>query len=122
MPEVAIGLNEETDISLFTYADFSYFAFNLNIHIYAFDLSGDRKNPTFSKQGSLFKKGFFFTVAHGLMYSSNILPIIGYQISILAIRLMEKLHRTMIIIVRFTKFSFSLDLNFGWITSLTIVK
>jgi len=71
MPELAMGLNTNTSFPAAgnTETSFSYFAFNLNTQIYAFDLTGDCDCPTFSKQGPSLNKGFFFTIAPGLIYN-----------------------------------------------------
>lgn len=49
-------------------ADFSnrFYGFLLNMNIYPFDFLGDCHCPTFSKQGQLFKKGFFVQVSPGI--------------------------------------------------------
>ena len=39
-----------------------------NTHFYVLDFLGDCDCPTFSKQGGLVKKGFFFSVSPGLYY------------------------------------------------------
>lgn len=72
MPEVAMGLKTtSTYSSLNAEMSFSYFAFNLNTQIYAFDLKGDCDCPTFSKQGPSLNKGFFFNIAPGLIYNTK---------------------------------------------------
>lgn len=43
----------------------------LLVHIYALDFTGDCDCPTFSKQGGLVKKGFFFMGGIGVDYSSK---------------------------------------------------
>jgi len=76
MPEAAIGLKTESLYSAAGAAtNFSYFAFILNTQIYAFDLQGDCDCPTFSKQGPSLNKGFFFTVAPGLIYNTKELSV-----------------------------------------------
>lgn len=51
--------------------------YSLFVHLqaYPFDLKGDCDCPTFSKQGNIFKKGFFLAVAPGLSYQRNTLYI-----------------------------------------------
>ncbi|HUR30996.1 MAG TPA: hypothetical protein VMZ69_06160 [Saprospiraceae bacterium] len=49
---------------------FNSFDFDLGTAIYPFDFAGDCHCPTFSKDGGLFKKGFFLEV----------IPGVGYQI------------------------------------------
>ena len=44
--------------------------FDFNTAIYPFDFEGDCNCPTFSKQGTLFKKGFFFEFQPGLGYQT----------------------------------------------------
>ena len=72
MPEVAMGLKTSSSYSAVG-ADlsFSYFAFNFNTQIYAFDLVGDCDCPTFSKQGPSLNKGFFFSLAPGIIYNTK---------------------------------------------------
>lgn len=75
MPEVAMGLKTSSSYPTNTStANFSYFAFNLNTHIYLFDLEGDCDCPTFSKQGPSLNKGFFFSLSPGLVYSNKDVP------------------------------------------------
>lgn len=52
---------------------FKLSAFGLAWHtnIYPFDFEGDCHCPTWSKQNPFFKKGFFFQVSPGVMYSQN---------------------------------------------------
>lgn len=72
MPEVAMGLKTKSRYeSIGAETDLSYFAFNLNTQIYAFDLTGDCDCPTFSKQGPSLKKGFFFNIAPGLLLNTK---------------------------------------------------
>lgn len=72
MPEVAMGLKTSSSYSnVGAETDFSYFAFNVNTQIYAFDLTGDCDCPTFSKQGPSLNKGFFFAVSPGLLYNTK---------------------------------------------------
>ena len=76
MPEIAMGLKtQSTYPSVGAETGFSYFAFNMNTHIYAFDLEGDCDCPTFSKQGPSLNKGFFFNIAPGLIYNSKEISI-----------------------------------------------
>ncbi|MCC6460399.1 MAG: autotransporter outer membrane beta-barrel domain-containing protein [Saprospiraceae bacterium] len=49
----------------------SAFGFALNTNIYPFDFEGDCHCPTWSKQNPFFKKGFFFQVSPGVLYSQN---------------------------------------------------
>ena len=72
MPEVAMGLKTSSSYpNVGAETNFSYFAFNLNTQIYAFDLTGDCDCPTFSKQGPSLNKGFFFTISPGLLYNTK---------------------------------------------------
>jgi len=76
MPEIAMGLKTSSAYSnVGAETDFSYFAFIFNTQIYAFDLKGDCDCPTFSKQGPALDKGFFFTVAPGLIYNTKELAL-----------------------------------------------
>ena len=43
---------------------------DLNTSIYPFDFAGDCHCPTFSKDGELFKKGFFIELSPGLTYQT----------------------------------------------------
>lgn len=47
---------------------FSSIDFDFNTAIYPFDFAGDCHCPTFSKDGELIKKGFFFELQPGLGY------------------------------------------------------
>lgn len=47
---------------------FNAFDLDLNTSIYPFDFGGDCDCPTFSKEGNLIKKGFFFEVSPGISY------------------------------------------------------
>ena len=72
MPELAMGLKtNSTYPAAEAETGFSYFAFNLNTQIYAFDLTGDCDCPTFSKQGPSLNKGFFINIAPGLIYNTK---------------------------------------------------
>jgi len=76
MPEIAIGLKSKSSYptslpSTGAETSFSYFAFNFNTQIYAFDLTGDCDCPTFSKQGPSLSKGFFFTISPGIIYNTK---------------------------------------------------
>ena len=76
MPEVAMGLNTSSSFpNAGAETEFSYFAFVFNTQIYAFDLKGDCDCPTFSKQGPALDKGFFFTLAPGLIYNTKKLSL-----------------------------------------------
>lgn len=76
MPEVAMGLKTSSTYSnVGAETNFSYFAFNMNTQIYAFDLKGDCDCPTFSKQGPSLNKGFFFNIAPGLLYNTKELSL-----------------------------------------------
>ena len=44
--------------------------FDFNTAIYPFDFAGDCDCPTWSKDGTLFKKGFFFEVGPGIAYQT----------------------------------------------------
>lgn len=44
------------------------FFFNFNTRIYPLDFGGDCDCPTFSKDGDLIKKGFYFALSPGLAY------------------------------------------------------
>lgn len=68
LPEVHMGLKSESQLTDNSVANLSYFGFNFNTQIYAFDLEGDCDCPTFSKQGPSLKKGFFFNVSPGVVY------------------------------------------------------
>ena len=46
------------------------FDFDFNTAIYPFDFEGDCNCPTFSKQGTLFKKGFFLEFQPGIGYQT----------------------------------------------------
>ena len=72
MPEIAMGLKTSSNYSIkAATTDFSYFAFNLNSHIYLFDLKGDCDCPTFSKQGPSLNKGFFLSFSPGILYNKK---------------------------------------------------
>ena len=72
MPEVSMGLKTSTEyLNQEASTNFSYFAFNFNTHIYLFDLTGDCDCPTFSKQGPSLKKGFFLSIAPGVLYNKK---------------------------------------------------
>ena len=72
MPEIAMGLKTSSTYSTIgAETNFSYFAFNMNSQIYAFDLTGDCDCPTFSKQGPSLNKGFFFNIAPGILYNTK---------------------------------------------------
>ena len=43
---------------------------DLNTSVYPFDYAGDCHCPTFSKDGNLIKKGFFFEISPGLAYQT----------------------------------------------------
>jgi len=75
MPEVAMGLKTNSSISGESGTDFSYFAFNMNTQIYAFDLKGDCDCPTFSKQGPSLNKGFFFAISPGVIYNKKVISV-----------------------------------------------
>ena len=72
MPEIAMGLKtNSTYLNAGSEMSFSYFAFNFNTQIYAFDFTGDCDCPTFSKQGPSLNKGFFFAISPGLIYNTK---------------------------------------------------
>lgn len=49
----------------------SFFNFSVNTNIYPFDFEGDCHCPTWSKQNPFFKKGFFFQVSPGVLFSQH---------------------------------------------------
>ncbi len=53
----------------------NWYSLFLHLQAYPFDLKGDCDCPTFSRQGNLFKKGFFLALASGLSYQHNILYV-----------------------------------------------
>lgn len=61
-------LNAPDQVSQFK---LSAFSFALHTNIYPFDFEGDCHCPTWSKQNPFFKKGFFFQVSPGVLYSKN---------------------------------------------------
>ncbi|MEE9439700.1 MAG: hypothetical protein V3V14_11915 [Saprospiraceae bacterium] len=71
MPELFMGLKTKSVFSNGSEASLSYFGFNFNTQIYALDLEGDCDCPTFSKQGPTLKKGLFFSVSPGLIYTNR---------------------------------------------------
>ncbi|MEM9546126.1 MAG: hypothetical protein AAGA77_09135 [Bacteroidota bacterium] len=80
MPEVAMGLKTSSSFpNAGAETDFSYFAFVFNTQIYAFDLKGDCDCPTFSKQGPALDKGFFFTIAPGLIYNTKEIALESFE-------------------------------------------
>lgn len=62
----------------FTNANFpgitSAIDFDFNTSIYPFDFEGDCNCPTFSKQGTLIKKGFFFEIQPGVSQQTVSIP------------------------------------------------
>jgi len=69
-------------------SELTTFAFNSNIQIYPLDFDGDCNCPTFGKDGSLIKKGFYWIINPGVSYNvvsidpfegdhSSIIPRIG---------------------------------------------
>lgn len=65
-PELSFAQHRRTDSVLFgneVKFDFKRYAFSLNTNIYPFDFLGDCDCPTFSKQNTFFKKGFFLQVS-----------------------------------------------------------
>lgn len=82
MPEIAMGLKtQSTYPSASSETSFSYFAFNFNTQIYAFDLTGDCDCPTFSKQGPSLDKGFFFTFSPGIIYNTKEISVETFSIT-----------------------------------------
>jgi len=73
LPEISYALaSEELEFSEFPVdilkAKRTSLFFNFNTHIYPLDLDGDCNCPTFSKDGSLFKKGFYWILNPGIGY------------------------------------------------------
>jgi len=65
------GLGYRTAFQLETYDGyFSALDLDLNIAIYPFDFAGDCDCPTWSKEGTLIKKGFFLEVSPGISYQT----------------------------------------------------
>ena len=60
------------DIGYYTSLDFDF-----NTAIYPFDFEGDCNCPTFSKQGALVKKGFFFELQPGIGYQTIKHSVLG---------------------------------------------
>jgi hypothetical protein len=50
---------------------------DFNTSIYPFDFEGDCNCPTFSKQGSLVQKGFFFELQPGIGYQTITIPVLA---------------------------------------------
>ena len=73
MPEVYYGLNSVVDYyspaDLLLNFEHSYIGFQFNTNIYIFDLASDCDCPTSSKDGPSIKKGFFFSIAPGVVYN-----------------------------------------------------
>jgi hypothetical protein len=61
-PEINYGMVAVTSTELSAPGDVVRYGLAVPVSIYPFDLKGDCKCPTFSKQNELFKKGFFFQV------------------------------------------------------------
>ena len=59
-----------TAISNLYEGDIKAFDLDFNTAIYPFDFEGDCDCPTWSKEGTLFKKGFFIEVSPGLTYQT----------------------------------------------------
>ncbi|HHH50126.1 MAG TPA: hypothetical protein ENK52_04025 [Saprospiraceae bacterium] len=57
--------SEPTNTSAFP-ADLKIFGFQYNVSVYPMDIEGDCQCPTFSKRGSVVKKGFFFQISPGV--------------------------------------------------------
>jgi hypothetical protein len=57
--------------------EYSSIDFDFNTSIYPFDFEGDCNCPTFSKQGTLIKKGFFFEVQPGIGYQTLSHQVLG---------------------------------------------
>ena len=57
--------SEPTNSSSFP-ADLKFIGFQYNVSVYPMDIEGDCQCPTFSKRGSVVKKGFFFQVSPGV--------------------------------------------------------
>lgn len=73
-PEFSFGLSSDAEVIINSDPSklgYSHFDFNVNTHIYFLDFMGDCDCPTFSKQGELFKKGFFVLFAPGIGLSNQ---------------------------------------------------
>lgn len=65
IPEIRMALASNTTLGTNDYT-WSLFSFNLNTNIYPLDFNGDCNCPTFSKQNTFFKKGFYFRISPGV--------------------------------------------------------
>lgn len=55
--------------NLFTFEyDYTRYGFSANVNIYPFDFKGDCDCPTFSKQNTFFKKGFFLQLSPNITH------------------------------------------------------
>jgi len=73
LPEISYALaSQEFGASSFVVdiasAERSAIYFNLNTQIYPLDFEGDCNCPTFSKDGNLIKKGFYWLISPGIGY------------------------------------------------------
>ena len=70
LPEARYARFEARPESFFDAGQLTWqsFSFHLNTNIYPFDFFGDCDCPTFSKQNTFFKKGFFLQVSPGVHY------------------------------------------------------
>lgn len=66
-PMLSYRRSFEKDLTLGYYSSID---FDFNTSIYLFDFEGDCNCPTFSKQGTLVKKGFFFELQPGFGYQT----------------------------------------------------
>ncbi|HHM21139.1 MAG TPA: hypothetical protein ENJ20_03855 [Bacteroidetes bacterium] len=66
-PEAGYGL-VKADLDQ-TGLEIRSFGFHLNTNVYPFDFAGDCDCPTWSKEGGILKKGFFFQLSPGVVRS-----------------------------------------------------
>jgi hypothetical protein len=66
------SFTNDSDIMSYSSIDFDF-----NTSIYPFDFEGDCDCPTFSKQGTLVKKGFFFEIQPGIGHQTITHAVLG---------------------------------------------
>lgn len=69
LPEISYSKSETSNLSELVFADshnMTSYNFNLNVQIYPLDFEGDCDCPTWSKDGNLVKKGFYWLISPGV--------------------------------------------------------
>lgn len=68
LPEITYSKSETTDLSNFVDLEshsLTSYGFNLNVQVYPLDFEGDCDCPTWSKDGNLIDKGFYWLLSPG---------------------------------------------------------